>query len=258
MSHKHKRDKKNKLNSDNLNDIIAMSNDEDIKKKHDSDDNDNDDSDNDDSDDSDDNDDNDDNDNEKKKGRKIRKINDETGEDEFSVPKIKSKKAKPHRQSDFSKEEISEVKKSKAVDELGNKLNDLHQIQIALPYDQQPPKYVENDLSMIPKKKKSFWKRKQFKTIMKIIIYICTFIIVSVFVWKYIKAVKIINERNDVFNENKGMNGGDDGQNDGVNDDVLSDRVYGSIGNEKQIDQKKVKNIVRNRDSRGRFVKKGK
>ena len=252
MSHKHKRDKKNKLNSDNLNDIIAMSNDEDIKKKHDSD---NDDSDNDDSDD---NDDNDDSDNEKKKGQKM-KNNDETGEDEYSVPKIKAKKAKPCRQSDFSKEEISEVKKSKAVDELGNKLNDLHQIQIALPYDQQPPRYVENDLSMIPKKKKSFWKRKQFKTTMKIIIYICTFIIVSVFVWKYIKAVRIINERNDVFNENvdvnKGMNGGGDD-----NKDVLSDRVYGSIGSEKQIEskQKKVKNNMRNRDSRGRFIKKGK
>lgn len=271
MSHNHKRDKKKTLNSDNLDDIIAMSNDESIKKKRDRkddtddemDDDDTDDDIDDDIDDTDDTDDTDDdtdemNDSDKKKRRKIKKMNDET--DDYSVPKIKAKKAKPHRQSEFTKEEISEIKKAKAVEELGNKLNNnLHQIQIALPYDQEPPRYVENNQQMIPKKKKPFWKRKQFKTTMKIIIYVCVFIIISAFIWKYIKAVKLINKRNDVFNENddvnKGMNGGGDD-----NKDVLSDRVYGSIGSEKQIEskQKKVKNNVRNRDSRGRFIKKGK
>lgn len=272
MSHNHKRDKKKTSNSDNLDDIIAMSNDEDIKKKRGKNDDDSDDEENDSEDDIDDDgidDDTDDemDDSDKKKKRKIKKINNETDDDDYSVPKIKAKKAKPHRQSEFTKEEISEIKKSKAVEELGNKLNNnLHQIQIALPYDQQLPRYVENNQQMIPKKKKSFWKRKQFKTTMKVIIYICIFIIFSVFVWKYIKAVRIINERNNVFVDendemNKGMNGGGGHeQEDGVNDDVLSERVYGSIGSEKQIKCKemKIKNNVRNRDSRGRFVKKGK
>ena len=154
MSHSHKHDKKKTSNSDNLDDIIAMSNDDDIKKRR----NKNDDSDDEenDSDDEEDEENNDDDIEDKKKRRKIKKINDdsdddETDDDDYTVPKIKAKKAKPHRQSDFTKEEISEIKKSKAVEDLGNRLNNnLHQIQIALPYDQQPPKYVENNQQMIP------------------------------------------------------------------------------------------------------------
>ena len=271
MSHSNKHNKKKRSNNvnDNLDDIIAMSNDEDIKKKNDGDTDDDEDKNDDDGDDeddgeiSDDDDEDGDSDDEgeermkRRKAGKIRKVNDEAS-DEYVVPKIKGKKAKPRRQSDFTKEEISEIKKSKAIEELGNKLNNnLHQIQIALPYQEHPPLYVEANQPTTAKIKKPMWKRRRFKTTLKIIIYICIFIIVGVFAWKYMQAIKTINERNNVFNDNdnmnKGMNGGD--QDD---ENVLSDRAYNSIGSEKQIEinkSKKIKNKVRNRDSHGRFIK---
>ena len=61
-------------------------------------------------------------------------------DEELTAPNIKSKRAKARRHSNYADKEISEVRKSKGVKALSKKLNNnLHQIQIALPYGQVDP-----------------------------------------------------------------------------------------------------------------------
>ena len=92
---------------------------------------------------------------------------------------------------------------------MGNKLNNnLHQIQIAIPYGQTDPQMTadlyNNNYALVEKKKKKigWWRRNWFFvfSISVMIIVICCGI--GFLVWNYIQMRKKYNESCDVLNEN--------------------------------------------------------
>ena len=205
--------------TDSLSDIIPMSNDDSIKSNnelddyHDSvsDNDDNDPTDDDYSDDPTDDDDYSDYDDTPKRhnkyDRKGRRHH-EHEDDDFNVATIKPKHAKPARHSKISVDGITEVERSKGVQQLSNKLNNnLHQIQIALPYGQTPqviPSNAANEgyaLTEQTKKRLPFWRKRWFGLTMKVFISVCVFICVGIFIYKYLKMVEELNKRHNLFND---------------------------------------------------------
>ena len=200
-------------------------------------------------------------------------------EDEFTAPTIKSKKARPRRGGQFSNAPLSELKRERGVQQLHDKLNNnLHQIQIAIPYGQMDPQYVppaypdNTYLPMTPKPKTKWWKTRKFKYTISAVVLILVIVAFSVFVWKYLQAMKKINdhEMNILLeDENKRMNE----EQENVN--PLDEREYNKIGdnnykptnggnknnnyNNKSINggnwKSKLTKILPPRDSRGRFMK---
>ena len=171
---------KDDYDSDPLADIVAMSNDDEIrnKKKKKITDEDSDENYSDDDDYSDEDDEDSESDDESEKiERKGRRHNEGNKESDFDAATIKAKKAKPSRHSEFTNETISEVQRSNGVDALSNKFNkDLHQIQIALPYGQTPNLMPMRPMNyqLTPKKKKApFWKKRWFGLTLKVVVGIC-------------------------------------------------------------------------------------
>ena len=198
---------------------------------------------------------------------------DNDSDDEYTAPVIKSKKAKSRRKSVYANEEISEIKRENGVQQLSNKINDLHRVQIAIPYGQLDPQrmpeingvnnYQLTD-SKRKRKKESFWKSKSFLTVMKVIICVCVLIIFGVFVYKYLKAVEALKQRNqDIFNDDRTNQPHTQQYDELAARDVLNDKTYNSIGNVPTRSTvsiaggNKNKSIRRlpQRDARGRFIK---
>ena len=295
--------------SDSLSDIIPMSNDDskndrsnneldDYDDDNDVSDNDDDSSDNDDNDDDEYSSDNDDNDDDeeyksKKYDRKGRRHHEHEDDSDFSAATIKPKRSKPGRKSKVSTDGINEVERTKGVQKLSDKLNNnLHQIQIALPYNRTPQPYPEttnNGYKLIdaPKKKIPFWKKRLFSLIMKVIIGICVFVCFGVFLYKYLKMAEELNKRHHDIDSEKGeikankhtdvltdennetvssvaMTGGNENSDDSDDGEYnLSDNVYNSFGKTTTQPKKryyenrsgKVCRSLPKRDARGRFIK---
>ena len=204
-------------------------------------------------------------------------------ENDYSTPTIRPKRAKPARHGKISTDGINEVSRSKGVERLSNKLNDnLHQIQIALPYGQTPQPYPppDNDgYNLVSQRvsKPPFWKRKWFNVILKIVICVCVLTCVGIFVYKYIKMYSQLKKMNnpneedeklikadkntdvlmdDEDVESKSLAGGNEETNE--EEQMISDSVYNSFGKTSTIPCKKyVKNSrpLPKRDARGRFIK---
>lgn len=258
---------KHKKKNDDLENIIGMSNDESLRKKKSN--NELDDY----EDYSDDDEDNDSDDDRKKKKKKDKKYDetdndsddeDDETDDEFVAPKIKAKRAKPKRQTSFTNSAISETQRTKGVEALGQRLNDnsnLHQIKIAFPYGQDMygagGGYVEQ-FNEQPKTKTPFWKKRWFSLALKVVIFVCVFVCLGIFIYKYLKAMEALRKKTDIFaddDKSNGMSGGEIEQ-----ADVLTDREYNSLGKTcnttiptKARQPKRVGSLLR--DSKGRFVK---
>lgn len=288
--------------TDSLSDIIPMSNDDSIKSNNELDDyndsgsdSDDDRTDDDYSDDPADDDYSDDDGRHRTKYDRKGQRHHEHEDDDFSAATIKPKHAKPARHSKISVDGITEVERSKGVQQLSNKLNNnLHQIQIALPYNQTPqvvPSNADNEgytLTDQPKKRLPFWKKRWFGLTMKAFISVCVFICVGIFIYKYLKMVEELNKRHNIFNDGneeeiKGDKNTDvltenpssdesnvassslSGGNDASVDEeqfTLSDNAYNSLGKtnisstRRSVNmRKKVCHILPKRDARGRFIK---
>ena len=303
---KHKKHGKHSHDTtDSLSDIIPMSNDDSIKSNNElddynesgSDDGPDDDSTTDDEyDESDDYSDNE-SDKHKKYERKGRRHH-EHEDDDFTSPTIKPKRSKPTRKTKISVDGITEVQRSKGVQRLSNKLNNnLHQIQIALPYGQTVPQVGPASgkegytLTDQPKKRIPFWKKRWFGLTMKVIIGICVFICVGIFVYKYLKMVEELNKRHNIFddqnesdspkqeikgdkntdvlvdqphdelNSNTALSGGNEYSDDDDEEYTMPDHVYNSFGKtdmaRRPISCKngKLSRPLPKRDARGRFIK---
>jgi len=205
------------------------------------------------------------------------KHHEESYEDSYKAPNIRSKKSRLRRSSEYAEQELSELKKDKGVKQLSDKLNNnLHQIQIAIPYGQQDPQRLpgitgpNNNYqllggSMKPKRKTPFYKRKWFILTMKVIICLCIFVVCGVFVYKYLKAIEELKRRNnDIFVDDKYK------QQEITpiigEDDILTDKTYKSLGNistrtyanNGKNNYKSINGGIRRmplRDARGRFIK---
>ena len=191
-------------------------------------------------------------------------------DDEFDVPNIKPKRSRPHRSSKFAEQELSELKRDKGVKQLSDKLNNnLHQIQIAIPYGQQDPQRipslngVNNNYQLVgsdikQKKKLPFWKRRWFNIMLKVIICLCVFVVCGVFVYKYLKAIEELKRRNnDIFADDQKKHIADE-YDDTKTEDILTDKTYDSLGNVSAIKggvKNKGKRPLPQRDAKGRFIK---
>lgn len=213
----------------------------------------------------------------------------------YKAANIKAKRSKPRRSQDFANDGLSELKRDKGVKKLSDKLNNnLHQIQIAIPYGQQDPQRIpglntiNNNYQLTdtikPKRKMPFWKKKWFITTLKIIIGLCLLVVCGVFVYKYLKAVEELKQHNqDIFSS--GGNGGSTNCNEDAdrykrtlildNDidirNILTDKTYNSLGNTSVSGGGSTNRASTNnsttqrwgrklplRDSRGRFIKSNK
>lgn len=274
MAHsKHK--KHNQKDHDDISDIIPMSNDDSINKKHKLNKHDDDEPTDDEYDDYDSDDEYDDPTDDEDDDDEVyeRKGHSHAEDKEYKAPNIKAKRAKPHRGTEFTNQEISELKRDKGVKQLSDKLNsNLHQIQIAIPYGQQDPQtypgmnqpmgyqYTEQ---MKPKKVIPFWRRRLFKLTMKTIIAVCVFIICGVFLYKYLKAIEEIKRlNNDIFNDENRLRNNVMNNYDIADQDVISDKTYNSFGNVTRANTikggttaKNIKRCLPPRDARGRFLK---
>lgn len=281
----HKDKSKHKQRKDELSDIIPMSNDESKNKRKRSN-NELDDYEDDETDDDDETEDeyDDYSDDETIYERKGRSHDEYSSKDtDFKAPSVKGKKSLPRRSSKFANEGLSEIERSKGVDELSNKLNNnLHQIQIALPYGQQSapvlyPQTSNEGYQLVPSEKKKipFWKKKWFGVFMKIMIAVCILTMFGVLLYKYLNALEELKHKNDIFDEGneKGTSGGNNDvlsennekeeNDDKIYDDEyeLSEKVYNSFGkpnlkggyNPKS--KNNVKRVPQPRDARGRFIK---
>ena len=129
-------------------------------------------------------------------------------DEELTAPTIKSKRAKPRRRSTYANKEISEVKKSNGVKSLSDKLNNnLHQIQIALPYGQVDPQRLPPGIpgydgpvnaydltGQVPRRRRrKFYEKRWFRILMIVIIALCCFTLLGMFAWKYYVAMQIIH-----------------------------------------------------------------
>ena len=200
------------------------------------------------------------------------------GEEELTAPNIKSKKAKPRRGGQYSNTPLSELKREQGVQQLHDKLNNnLHQIQIAIPYGQgyEPQRLPPTEPYMTysalnPKVKTKWWKTKKCKYTLTAVVLILVIIAFSWFVWKYIQAVKKIEEHETnilIDNEYERMN------DEQGNNNPLDEREYNQLGANGNYKSTKGGNksvsggsvTVSNwksklaktlpRDSKGRFVK---
>ena len=198
---------------------------------------------------------------------------DKFDETEFTASTVREKKARPHRSSRYSGEEISELKKNKGVQELEQKLNNnLHQIQIAIPYGQLDPQTVppgvagytgvDNSYDLTygrPKKNKKFYQKCWFKNTMKVIITICLVFLTGFFIWKYYTAMKMLHEQSARIlyeNERQTMYENENETN------PLDEREYDKFGmvgaNVKKPNKCNNSKCNLPRDARGRFVKRSK
>ena len=298
-----KHDKRPHDTNDSLSDIIPMSNDDSIKSNNELDDynesdagSDDDSTTDDEYNDSDDYSD-DENDKRKKYDRKGQRHHEHEDEEDFAPPTIKPKRSKPVRKSKVSVDGITEVQRSKGVQQLSNKLNNnLHQIQIALPYGQTAPQVGPTPgnegyaLTDQPKKRVPFWKKRWFGLTMKVIIGICVFICVGIFLYKYLKMVEELNKRHNIFDEDEGdqskqeikgdkntdvlvdqppdeqnttLSGGNENPDDEEGEYTMPDHVYNSFGKTNTTSTRrplinknnKSSRLLPKRDARGRFIK---
>lgn len=248
MGHKHRRIKTPNRGDDTLSDIVAMSNDDEIRDSKKKSNNELDDYGDDDyTSDEDDytSDDEDDDYTSDKKSKKKNKY-ENYDEDEFNAPTIRSKKPKAVRGGEFAQQEISEVKKNKGVEDLSNQFNNnLHQIQIALPYghgaDRQQIQSPVGNYALYerPKKKKIWYETKWFRLTMKIITAIIVLALLGWFAWSYISM------RDELYGKKY------DALSDEENDDEK--KLLASVNALKEDDEKVSKVVVV--DTKGNVIK---